>query len=218
MFKILLQSTLNIANFSLKELVMMNIDGEPLNFAVVCSSNMNRSMEAHLFMKKKRYKVQSFGTGSQVKLPGTSQNKPNVYSFDWKYSDILQELKEKDKAFYTRNGILGMLERNTRVKERPEKFQLSKEIFDIIISLDERVYDQILEYFHNKRPVLLRQVHVINLDIRDNHEEATVGAFAVCDIAKKLAAASDLDDEIEELLLKHEEESRQRILHSVHFY
>ena len=46
---------------------------------------------------------------------------------------------------YTQNGVLDMLDRNRRIKERPERFQDSPEQFNIIISLEERVYDQIME-------------------------------------------------------------------------
>ena len=38
-----------------------------------------------------------------------------------------------------------MLDRNRRIKPRPERFQACEEKFDIIVSCEERVYDQILE-------------------------------------------------------------------------
>lgn len=46
---------------------------------------------------------------------------------------------------YTQNGILHMLERNKRIKTRPERFQSCKDQFDLVITCEERVYDQVLE-------------------------------------------------------------------------
>jgi len=46
---------------------------------------------------------------------------------------------------YTQNGILHMLDRNRRIKPKPERFQSCKDHFDIIVSCEERVYDQVIE-------------------------------------------------------------------------
>ena len=46
---------------------------------------------------------------------------------------------------YTQNGILNMLDRNRRLKQRPERFQECQETFDLIITVEERVYDQVVE-------------------------------------------------------------------------
>lgn len=75
-----------------------------------------------------------------------------------------------------------MLDRNRRIKKAPEKFQLCKEKFDIIITAEERVYDQVIEFMESNPPVDNQPVHVINIDIQDNHEEATMGAFLICDM------------------------------------
>ena len=50
-----------------------------------------------------------------------------------------------DMFRYTQNGILHMLDRNRRIKANPERFQSSKLKFDLIITCEERVYDQVLE-------------------------------------------------------------------------
>lgn len=36
----------------------------------------------------------------------------------------------------------------------------------------------------SKPPVDNRPVHIINIDIQDNHEEATMGAFLICDMVQ----------------------------------
>ena len=46
---------------------------------------------------------------------------------------------------YTQNGLLGMLDRNRRIKPKPERFQECSEHFDVIITCEERVYDQVIE-------------------------------------------------------------------------
>jgi RNA polymerase II subunit A C-terminal domain phosphatase SSU72 len=94
-----------------------------------------------------------------------------------------------------------MLERNRRIKLHPERFQLTKEKFDVVITCEERVYDQVIEcvcscsflgsqisfliFFlglENKENESNAPVHVINIDIQDNHEEATIGAFMICEL------------------------------------
>ncbi|XP_046670555.1 RNA polymerase II subunit A C-terminal domain phosphatase SSU72 [Homalodisca vitripennis] len=189
-----------------------------LSIAVVCSSNMNRSMEAHAFLSKKGFQVRSFGTGDKVKLPGTAPDRPNVYDFSCSYEEIYQDLHNKDKSFYTQNGLLHMLDRNKRIKVRPERFQQCKDRFDIIVTCEERVYDQVVEYITNKMPTENASVHVINIDIQDNHEEATIGAFLICEMVTHMAKSDDLDNDIDEMLQRYENKCQRQLLHCVLFY
>lgn len=38
-----------------------------------------------------------------------------------------------------------MLDRNKRIKSKPERFQQCKDKFDLVVTCEERVYDQVLE-------------------------------------------------------------------------
>lgn len=186
--------------------------------AVVCSSNMNRSMEAHNALQKKGYRVDSYGTGDKIKLPGPSADKPNCYEFGTTYDYIYADLCKKDMTMYTQNGILHMLERNRRIKNAPQRLQEATKQYDIIITAEERVYDQALEFFDGQGSSLNQPVHVVNIDIQDNHEEATIGAFLFCDLMQMLEDAQDLDDEIDEIIQEFEAKCGRAVLHSIAFY
>lgn len=69
-------------------------------YAMVCSSNQNRSMEAHSLLKRQRFDVSSYGTGAHVKLPGPSLREPNVYDFGTPYKHMLDDLRRKDPELY----------------------------------------------------------------------------------------------------------------------
>ncbi|XP_074236030.1 RNA polymerase II subunit A C-terminal domain phosphatase SSU72 isoform X2 [Saimiri boliviensis] len=221
----------------------------PLRVAVVCSSNQNRSMEAHNILRlqcigvisahcsppglqhwfhlsllkywdysKRGFSVRSFGTGTHVKLPGPAPDKPNVYDFKTTYDQMYNDLLRKDKELYTQNGILHMLDRNKRIKPRPERFQNCKDLFDLILTCEERVYDQVVEDLNSREQETCQPVHVVNVDIQDNHEEATLGAFLICELCQCIQHTEDMENEIDELLQEFEEKSGRTFLHTVCFY
>lgn len=189
-----------------------------LKVAVVCSSNMNRSMEAHSVLAKKSFRVSSYGTGEKIKIPGRSPKEPNCYPFGTTYDDIYQDLVGKDKKLYTENGMLHILDRNKRIKERPEKFQESKQKYDLILTCEEKVYDQVVASFEESETVHEQPAHVINIDVVDNPEDATIGAFLLCDLAQTLEASEDLDDDIDEVVQEFEAKCNRTVLHTVAFY
>ena len=186
--------------------------------AVVCSSNMNRSMEAHSVLAKKKFCVTSYGTGDKVKIPGPSVREPNVYPFGTTYEEIYKDLVSKDKQLYTENGMLHLVDRNRRIKKQPQKFQESTEKYDVILTCEEKVYDAVVAKFEEDS-TNSQLAHVINIDIIDNPEDATLGAFMISDLAEKLESCEDLDDEMDEII--HDFESRfedRTVLHCVCFY
>ncbi|KAK3699697.1 hypothetical protein QZH41_014673 [Actinostola sp. cb2023] len=175
-------------------------------------------MEAHNFLSKRGFDVKSFGSGTHVKLPGSAPDKPNIYTFDTTYQEMYDDLMRKDFALYTQNGILHMLDRNRRIKVHPERFQESPDQFDLIVTAEERVFDQVIEHLGSFEPETYSQVHIVNIDIQDNHEEATLGAFLVCDLCKEIQKLDDIEDEIEDLLQKIEKKTGRNLLHTIAFY
>ena len=57
----------------------------------------------------------------------------------------LRFLDSDDTHRYRQNGILHMLDRNRRIKLKPERFQDVVEEFDIIFTVEERIYDVVVE-------------------------------------------------------------------------
>lgn len=68
-------------------------------------------------------KVESFGTGQKVKLPGQSAQEPVIYDFGTPYMDMLKDLQQRAEEHYRKRGILHMLERNASIKSAPERWQ-----------------------------------------------------------------------------------------------
>ena len=79
----------------------------PPRYAMICASNMNRSMAAHNILLHHGYRVDSYGTGKQVKLPGRTQQEAVSFEFGTKYADIYKQLVEKDEKLYAFHGIDG---------------------------------------------------------------------------------------------------------------
>jgi len=145
--------------------------------AVVCASNQNRSVEAHaLFMNKGFNQVASFGTSSTCKLPGPTIDKPNIYPFGTPYMKIHDELKRQNAELYKANGVLQMLKRNAKVKEFAERWQDSKQTFDLIFTFEDRVFDTVLDDLANREQETHEPVYIFNINTKDSHEEATIAA------------------------------------------
>lgn len=62
--------------------------------------------------------MESYGTGTQVRLPGKSAMEPRIFKFGTPYSEMYRSLSEtpEDKEFFSQNGVLKLCKRGSSVK------------------------------------------------------------------------------------------------------
>ncbi|KAI9027963.1 RNA polymerase II subunit A C-terminal domain phosphatase SSU72-like protein [Hyaloraphidium curvatum] len=193
----------------------ISLPTQPVKYAVICSSNQNRSMEAHLVLNRRHLNVRSFGTGTAVRLPGESQDRPNIYDFGTPYDFIYHDLESKNRQLYTSNGLLRMLDRNRKIKTAPERFQDNRDLFAVIITCEARVWDAVCDDLAARGGVYNVPVHVVNFEIKDNVEEAGKGAQAIAKMTDMIEKARDLDADMEDIVTTTAKTTGFSLLHTI---
>eukprot|EP00536_Pseudo-nitzschia_multiseries_P010877 jgi/Psemu1/319948/estExt_fgenesh1_pm.C_3480015 len=189
-----------------------------LSFGVVCSSNINRSMEAHVVLGNAGLRVESYGTGTQVRLPGRTAMEPRIYKFGVPYEEMYNSMTKtrEDEEFFTRNTVLHLCRRGAAVKRAPQRWQdMPSDLIsqhDVVIAFEERIYDAVVEDLQIREPTEnFAPIHVICLDTKDNPEEAQLQGKVALDLCWRLEAAEDLVTDAPEIL---DEFEREKMTHT----
>ncbi|OMH79386.1 RNA polymerase II subunit A C-terminal domain phosphatase SSU72 [Zancudomyces culisetae] len=153
-----------------------------------------------------------------VRLPGESIDRPNVYEFGTPYLKIYEDLSKKNPSLYVKNGLLKMLQRNIDLKLAPQKFQLSQQKFDVVITCEERCFDAVCEELLLRQGRSSQPVHVINVEIKDNHVDATKGGGTIEKLVKLISDSKDLDTEIWDILDTVQSQCQHRLLYAFMYY
>lgn len=179
-----------------------------LKVCCVCASNQNRSMEAHRELALRGYSVKSYGTGSSVKLPGRTAMEPVIFPFNVPYEQMKLDLEKRDPVLYANNGVLAMLDRNSKIKKAPEQWRDARDRFDVIITFEDRVFKAVLEDFISSRsPSVFSPAYVINLEVRDTHADAAAGAKLAVELVEAMDVHENLDAYIWDILAAMEKKT-----------
>lgn len=164
-------------------------------------------MEAHLVLGNAGLRCDSYGTGTQVRLPGRTAMEPKVFKFGTPYQNMYNNLAatQQDVDFFTRNGVLQLCRRGAAVKKSPSRWQdTPTEVIaghDVVIAFEERIFDTVVEDLQLREPTEdFQPIHVICLDTKDNPHEAAVQGQVALDLCWRLEQAEDLTVEAAEII------------------
>jgi RNA polymerase II subunit A C-terminal domain phosphatase SSU72 len=168
-------------------------------------------MEAHVVLSNAGLSVESYGTGSQVRLPGRSAMEPRLFKFGTPYAAMYANLcaAPDDAAYFQRNGVAQLCQRGAAVKMAPQRWQdLTQIQHDVVIAFEERIFDAVMEDLQVREPTHnFQAIHVVCLDTKDNPHEAAVQGQVALDLCWRLEqAANELDANAAEIITAFEDE------------
>lgn len=117
-------------------------------FAMVCRSNMNRSMANHSILLQYKFDVVSYGIGKEVKVPSRDK-KGRTFPFGTPYQEMLDFLVKDDEEFNNRTKVIPMLHRNVKIKKFPQDFREIPSDFlrtiNVIVCSEFDIFERVVE-------------------------------------------------------------------------
>eukprot|EP00944_MAST-04C_sp_MAST-4C-sp1_P010661 g10661.t1 len=176
------------------------------HYAMICSSNVNRSCAAHKKLKKAGLIASSYGAGAQVKMPGIGG--PRVFPFGTPYDTIYKSLEQENKEYYIKNGMLPMMDRDRRIKTAPERWQDSDivGVVHVAICFEERIYELVEEDLGIREAQEFEPLHIVNIETKDNPEAAAKSADLALKLCQQIEEQDDISDDLSEIIEAFEKE------------
>ncbi|KAG2495869.1 hypothetical protein HYH03_006107 [Edaphochlamys debaryana] len=111
-----------------------------------------------------------------------------------------------------------MLRRNMDVKLAPERYQENRDQFDVVVTFEERVMEQVVEDMAQRQQVTLEPVLVVNLDVKDSHEEAANAAPQALKLCQMLEQGGEWEDCVDGVVAAFQAETNRRLTYTVCYY
>ncbi|XP_028756651.1 RNA polymerase II subunit A C-terminal domain phosphatase SSU72-like [Neltuma alba] len=113
-----------------------------------------------------------------------------------------------------------MLKRNSTVKLAPQRWQdnAADGSSDIVFTFEEKVFDMVAEDLHNRDHVPMKTVLlIINVEVKDNHDEAFTGARLTLDPCQDIEAVESREESIDDIFTAFEKQHQRKLLYSASF-
>uniref|UniRef100_A0A0A0LPW0 RNA polymerase II subunit A C-terminal domain phosphatase SSU72 n=2 Tax=Cucumis sativus TaxID=3659 RepID=A0A0A0LPW0_CUCSA len=65
---------------------------------------------------------------------------------------------------------------------------------------------------------MMKTVLIVNLEVKDNHEEAAIGARLTFDLCQEIERTESWEDSIDDIVINFEKQLRRKLLYSISFY
>ncbi|GMH60261.1 hypothetical protein TL16_g03012, partial [Triparma laevis f. inornata] len=168
-------------------------------------------MESHNLLSQLHLPTTSYGTGSQVRLPGKTSMEPKIFKFGTPYEEMYDTLVAEDISYFTQNGIIPLCIRGASIKTSPTRWQDTDvsviRSHDVVVCFEERIFDAVIEDLQLREPGDdFKPVFVICLDTKDNPTESKKMGRKCCELCWRLERIEDLSEGLGDVIEEFGEE------------